>query len=62
MALLVRLKAVTELRGKGDRLAKAAFRGRGGPLGRKSSPRGWGLLGAGERLGPLGSGSRVARG
>ncbi|XP_074845154.1 otoferlin isoform X3 [Carettochelys insculpta] len=27
MALLVRLKAVTELRGKGDRLAKAAFRG-----------------------------------
>ncbi|XP_074919663.1 otoferlin isoform X3 [Chelonoidis abingdonii] len=27
MALLVRLKAVTGLRGKGDRLAKAAFRG-----------------------------------
>ncbi|XP_067414564.1 otoferlin isoform X1 [Emydura macquarii macquarii] len=27
MALLVRLKAATELRGRGDRLAKAAFRG-----------------------------------
>lgn len=32
MALLVHLKTVSELRGKGDRIAKVTFRGREAPI------------------------------
>lgn len=32
MALFVHLKTVSELRGRGDRIAKVTFRGRGPPV------------------------------
>lgn len=40
MALLVRLKTVSELRGRGDRIAKVTFRGREAPV--LEGPQLWG--------------------
>lgn len=51
MALLVHLKTVSELRGRGDRIAKVTFRGREAPVS--------GGLGSG--LAGMGQGGRVDR-
>lgn len=49
MALLVHLKTVSELRGKGDRIAKVTFRGREAPV----------LGGLRSGLAGMGQGGRV---
>lgn len=47
MALLVHLKTVSELRGKGDRIAKVTFRGREAPVFRRPQ-----LWAEGNKAGP----------